>query len=286
VLGLDIGGSSSRARLRANGHAAVDLEGPGANVATLDWGLVGDRLSALLDRLGDAHPEACCAGAAGAEIPAARARLEALLARMLPGCRLAVVHDARLVLAAAGVEAGIALVAGTGSVAYGRSSDGRESQRGGWGWMLGDDGSAVWITREAAREVTARADDGRPLGALGAALLAACGAEEVRALTANLHAMREPLQWAAAATAVFATYDRDAASQDIVRRAAGALAKLAGDLSDSLGVAGPVVLAGGLLLHQPRLEAAVRDRLALRCVRLVEPPVEGAVRLAEELLRS
>lgn len=286
MLGLDIGGSSSRARLRANGHAALDLEGPGANVATLDWDLVGERLSALLDRLDGARPEACCAGAAGAEVPAARARLEALLERMLPGCRLAVVHDARLVLAAAGVDAGIALVAGTGSVAYGRTSDGRESQRGGWGWLVGDDGSAVWITREAARELAARADDGRPPGALGAAMLAAFGAEDARALTANLHAMREPMPWAAAATVVFDTFEDDGASQEIVGRAAGALAKLVRDVSDSLGVAGPVVLAGGLLLHQPRLEAAVRDRLTFRCVRLVEPPVEGAVRLAEEMLRS
>ena len=59
-------------------------------------------------------------------------RLQSLLERMLPGCRLSVVHDARLVLAAAGLDAGTALIAGTGSVAYGRSADGREAQRGGW----------------------------------------------------------------------------------------------------------------------------------------------------------
>ena len=94
---------------------------------------------------------------AGAEVPAARSRLEALLGRMLPGCRLSVVHDTRLVLAAAGLDSGIALVAGTGSVAYGRTANGREAQRGGWGWMLGDDGSGVWIAREAAREIMSRA---------------------------------------------------------------------------------------------------------------------------------
>src|SRR5207249_648671 len=176
------------------------------------------RLAALLGRLGDAHPQACCAGAAGAEIPAARARLEALLGRMLPDCRLAVVHDTRLVLAAAGIAAGIALVAGTGSVAYGRRADGGEAQRGGWGWLLGDDGSGVWITREAAREVTARADDRRPMGALGHALLAACRATDARELTANLHAMREPMQLAAAASAVFDTYDLDGASRKIGER--------------------------------------------------------------------
>jgi len=261
-----------------------DAEGPGANVATLESRVVDDRLTALLAQLGDLHPQACCAGAAGAEVPAARERLESLLARMLPGCRLAVVHDTRLVLAAAGLDAGIALVAGTGSVAYGRTADGRESQRGGWGWMLGDDGSGVWVTREAAREVMERADAGRPLGPLGEALLAACGAADTLELTANLHAFREPMQWAALASAVFDTVQADSGSRVIVDGAAQALARLARAVGESVGLDGPVVLAGGLLLHQPALEKAVRDTLPWQCVRLDDPPVEGALRIAEELL--
>ena len=40
--------------------------------------------------------------------------LQALLERRLPGARVCVVHDTRLVLAAAGLDAGIALIAGTG----------------------------------------------------------------------------------------------------------------------------------------------------------------------------
>jgi activator of 2-hydroxyglutaryl-CoA dehydratase len=47
-----------------------------------------------------------------------------------------------------------------------------------------------------------------------------------------------------------------------------------------LGVEGKVVLSGGLLLNQPLLEAAVRERLAGEVIRLSEPPVAGAVRLA------
>ncbi|HKW69023.1 MAG TPA: BadF/BadG/BcrA/BcrD ATPase family protein [Candidatus Dormibacteraeota bacterium] len=160
---MDIGGSSSRARLRAARHQPVDVEGPGANVATLDPVLVDERLSALLARLGLPQPEACCARPAGAEVPAARERLERLLERTLPGSLVAVVHDARLVLAAAGLQAGIALIAGTGTVAYGRAADGREARRGGWGWILGDEGGGTWITREAAREVMARAEAGDPL---------------------------------------------------------------------------------------------------------------------------
>jgi glucosamine kinase len=284
-LGLDIGGSSSRARLRDNEHTVIDVEGPGANVATLDPGLVGDRLTALLAKLGDIRPTACCAGAAGAEVPAGRIRLERLLEQMFPECLLTVVHDARLVLAAARQEAGIALIAGTGSVAYGRTANGREAQRGGWGWMIGDDGGGAWVAREAAREVMRRADAGLPPGELGQALLKSCGALNARELSANLHAMREPMQWAAAAAAVFDTAESDRGAMEIVLRAASALGGLVREVQDSLGVDGPIVLAGGLLLNQPRLEAAVREQVSSHCVRLDEPPVEGAVRLAEELLQ-
>jgi len=272
--------------LRADGHGVVDAEGPGANVAVLEARLVDDRLSALLARLGTIHPDACCAGAAGAEVPDARTRLQALLERMLPGCRLSVVHDARLVLAAAGINAGIALIAGTGSVAYGRTANGRETQRGGWGWMIGDDGGGAWITREASREVIGRAESGRPVGPLGEAILAACGARDSRELIANLHAMHEPMQWAGVASAVFASANADPAASEVVHRAAAALAQLARQVQDALGLEGPVVLAGGLLLNQPLLEAEVRERTSAQCIRLEEPPVEGAVRLAEGLIRQ
>ncbi len=255
-------------------------------MATLDAELVDDRLTKLLGKLGHIRPSACCAGAAGAEIPAGRTRLEKLLERLLPDCRLSVVHDARLVLAAARVDEGIALVAGTGSVAYGRTRKGREAQRGGWGWMVGDEGGGVWITREAARKVLGRADAGVPLGPLGDGLLAACHARDPRQLTAALHSRLEPMEWAGLASAVFDAADSDPGAEEIIRRAAGELGTLVRELRQSLAVDGPVVLAGGLLLNQARLEAAVRKELGSQCVRLERPPVEGALRLAEELLRQ
>jgi N-acetylglucosamine kinase-like BadF-type ATPase len=248
----------------------------------LESRLVDGRLTALLAQLGDVHPVACCAGAAGAEVPAARDRLRELIERRLPGCRVIVVHDTRLVLAAAGIDAGIALIAGTGAVAYARTSEGREARRGGWGWMLGDEGGGVWITREAARLVMARVDDGFDVGELGLALLKACAASDARQLLGRMHELREPMEWAALAAVVFATAESDAGSRDIIQRAADALTQLVVPLRKL--VDGPVVLAGGLLLNQSRLEDQVRRQVPMRCVRLDQPPVEGAVHLAEELL--
>jgi len=214
-------------------------------------------------------------------VPEARVRLEQLLTKLLPGCKVSVVHDTRLVLAAAGLESGIALIAGTGSVAYGRDRRGRESRAGGWGWLLGDDGSGAWLTREAAREVMRRAEEGRPAGPLGEALLVAARARTATELTGRLHGFREPGRWAALAHVVFDTAGEDPGADALVGRGADGLADLVERVRRALSIKGPVVLAGGLILNQARLESAVRSRLGPATLRLEEPPVAGAVRLAE-----
>ena len=265
------------------GEKVTDVSGPGANVATIEWSVVSDRLDTLLDGLGDVKPDACCAGAAGAEDPEARVRLQDLLTNRFPASRTCIVHDSQLVLAAAGREEGIALIAGTGTVAYARSAGGREERRGGWGWMVGDEGGGVWITREAARLVMTRADSGAGIGVLGAALLAGCGAAAPERMLAYLHERGEAGEWASLASTVFDTADDDPGARDIIKRAASELARLVLPLRE-LCPDGPVVLAGGLILNQPRLESELRSLLPLECLRLEEPPVEGAVRIAERLL--
>ncbi len=250
-------------------------------MSTLPPDAVNTRLTALLAELGRINPGACCAGSAGAEVPAGRLRLEELLASRLPGCRIKVVHDARLVLAAAKLDQGIALISGTGSVAYGLTAAGRDARAGGWGWQLGDDGGGAWITREGAREVMRGADAGMPLRDLGQRLLAAFDVRNTMQLLGKLNAIREPMEWAAMANIVFETADIDPAAQGVVLRAASALSDLVVSVQQSLGIDGPVVLAGGLLLNQSKLECAVREKLGSTCIRLEEPPVAGAVRLAE-----
>jgi glucosamine kinase len=282
VLGLDIGGSWSRARLVEDGRIVAEAEGPGANVAALRRRLVESRLRALLAGIGGA-PIACCAGCAGVEVPAARRQLELILLALLPGCRITVVHDARLVLSAAGCESGIALISGTGSVAYGRDAAGREARAGGWGWLIGDDGSGAWLAREAAREVMRRYDGGEPPGKLGEAMLAATKARDTADLVGRLHGWNEPRDWAALAGVVFESAADDAGAASLVERTASALGDLVGTVRKQLALDGPLVLAGGQLLNQPRLEAAVRERLGA-AIRLEEPPVAGAVRLAERSL--
>ena len=289
VLGLDMGGSRTRARLVRNREVQAEALGAGTNITAVGSAEVRRRVAAVLTDLGNPRIDACCAGAAGTEHAQARGELERLLGELLPGARVQVVHDSRLVLAAANVVSGVALIAGTGSVAYGRNARGEEVRAGGWGWLLGDDGGGAWLVREAARTVMRRADAGTSDGPLGAALMAAAGVSAPVALAAELHGRREPQQWAALAGVVFRAAPDDPGAQAIIERGADCLADLAIRVSERLGEPAPVVLAGGLLLHQPLLERAVRARLSahgLTAIRLEDEPVSGAVQLASCLLTS
>jgi N-acetylglucosamine kinase-like BadF-type ATPase len=282
VLGLDLGGSSSRARLSEDGRQVAEAVGEGANVSTVDPGLVEARLAGLIAQVREPRPVACCAGAAGSEFAAGKRLLERLLARFLPGIKVLVVHDARLILAAAGADSGIALIAGTGSVAYGRDADGEEARAGGWGWMLGDEGGGAWVVREAVRVLMRRRDAGEPMGALGEALFAATGTDDALELAGKLQGDHLAGHWAANAHVVFEMINRDRAAVEIADRAADALAALVEQVRSRLAIDGPVVMAGGLLLNFPALSARVLSRIGNGSL-LSEAPVAGAVRLAEQL---
>jgi len=282
VLGLDIGGSSSRARLAEGGRTLSEASAPGANVALIDPGVVEERLTSLIEQLGSPHPATCCAGAAGAEVPAGKRRLEELLARLLPGASVLVVHDTRLILAAAGLDVGIALIAGTGSVAYARSDDGHEARAGGWGWMLGDEGSGAWIVREALRELMRRREEGVQLSVLGERLLVATESDDLLETISRVQLYHEAGQWAALAGEVFDSVALDAGAARIIDSAADALASLALRAGAKVGVDGPVVMAGGLITNFPDLASRVQARVGSATV-LEEEPVAGAVRLAESL---
>jgi hypothetical protein len=67
--------------------------------------------------------------------------------------RVAAVSDVELAHAAAfGGGPGVLVVAGTGSIAVARDRRGRWRRAGGWGQLLGDEGSGFWIGRAALRD--------------------------------------------------------------------------------------------------------------------------------------
>ena len=81
----------------------------------------------------------------------------------LRASRALLTHDALAAHAGAlGGAAGVIVIAGTGSVVYGRNDDGAETTLGGWGYLFDDRGSAFWIAREALAALMRAQDAGDP----------------------------------------------------------------------------------------------------------------------------
>ena len=92
-------------------------------------------------------------GGSGAARPELAATVRSLLAQILP-TPIDVVGDMEIALEAAfDTGPGVIVIAGTGSIAYGRDAAGATARAGGWGFAIGDEGSAHWIGREAVRAI-------------------------------------------------------------------------------------------------------------------------------------
>jgi len=288
VLGLDIGGSKTHGVRDEDGTIVREALAGSANLSSVGAEEAARQLDVILDRLGRDGVAVVCAGAAGVDTPEGGARLRRLLQDRLPGARVTVVHDTRLILAAAGLDEGVVAISGTGAVAWGRRRSGGEARAGGWGYLLGDEGSGYWVGREAVRHALARLDRAEPADRLAQQLAADCGLQRAEELLDHFYAKPERRYWAGRARVVFELAGAgDEASADIVAAAAAALADLAAAVCTRLDLRGPVVLAGGLAVHQPALQEGVRARLAERGisdVRVLDcDPALGAVRLARHL---
>jgi glucosamine kinase len=286
VLGLDIGASTTRARLVADGMIEAEARAASASMTAAGPHRAAAALTDLLARLPEltGSLDAVCAGAAGViTAPDTRDFLRARLLPLTTSGRVVVVDDVSLVLPAAGLADGIAVISGTGSIAVG-AWQGSTAMAGGWGYLLGDEGSGYWVVRTAIRELLARLGRDEPPGPLGPCLLEAAGARDLTQLRGMFYRQPEPWHWARHAPAVLDC--GDAAVARITGQAGRELARLAGEVASRLATPDgvPVVLAGGLMGHQGLLAAtitALAAALPASTVQaLAEPPVAGAVRLA------
>jgi N-acetylglucosamine kinase-like BadF-type ATPase len=209
--------------------------------------------------------------------------------------KITIANDATLLFAAGTPDGwGLAVIAGTGSIALVQDAQGKDARAGGWGYLLGDEGSAFRVGLLALRAACRAADGVGAPTALLPALLQKLGTPDAREFIPAVYrgtwdkayiAGLAPLVLSAAASGdATATAIVEQEARELARTAAGAVAN--GGLARD-GV--PVALAGGLVLEN----AAYRERFLneLRAcgvtpgpVGLVDDPVVGAVVLARRLL--
>lgn len=167
-LGVDGGGSKTAALLTdesgeplgrgiaaGSNHLRVGIDTATRNIERA--------VNVALVEAGIAHKQieyAYC-GIAGSDHPEHHDRVVESLRVFFPRGNFIVDTDARIALTGAvGFGAGVVIIAGTGSVAFGRNSAGEEARAGGWGPIIGDEGSGYAIAKQGLAAVL-RAHDGR-----------------------------------------------------------------------------------------------------------------------------
>jgi N-acetylglucosamine kinase-like BadF-type ATPase len=312
VIGVDAGGSKTAAAL-----ARVDVADDSPRVTVVARGLAGpgnpiaagweNACNAIRAAVADAFAQAelppravdsVCLAAAGAGTEAIRKQLEDWARQAGISSRVRVVPDGAAVLAAGTSQGlGIAVIAGTGSLAMAQTTAGELLRCGGWGYRLGDEGGSYWLGLEALRSIVQMADGRRPTTPLQNHLLAAWGADDPRPVVEELARgeMESPGQVRKriaelARTVIRAAQQQDPAAVELVDTAAFQLQRLVAALL-ARGGAAPgqyeLALGGSLLLRSNVLSDRLLARLneagqsPLRVGRVSEPEV-GAARIAAD----
>jgi N-acetylglucosamine kinase-like BadF-type ATPase len=202
-----------------------------------------------------------------------------------------VTTDARVALHGAhDGEPGLLLIAGTGSMCYGRDAAGKQSRAGGWGHLLDDVGSAYDVGLSSLRAVVRQADGRTRPSPWGAATLRAVGTGIEGLIDWAGAASKQDIA-ALAPVTVAAAGDGDASAVGLLERAATDLASLVAAAAPALdlGAKPTVALTGGLLLndgpYRRLVVAALHRAHPTACARApIHDAAWGAVLMARALL--
>jgi N-acetylglucosamine kinase-like BadF-type ATPase len=284
VLGRGLGPSSNlhnvgleetcRALTVAIEGALIHVLGPAVRAAGPGWR--------------SARIAAACFGLSGVDAPEDEAVISRWVREQGVAPRFTVVNDGELVLAGGTPDGwGVALISGTGSVCLGRSRDGRSARVGGWGPLLGDEGSGYDIAMRALRLATQAADGRAEAPALLSAVLHHWSLPDPSALIRYVHdPARTAAELAGLAIVVLALVSKgDAAARSVMEEAAFDLARHVDAVVRSLRLQRPPLAVGGALLSgHYRTTVLGRVKSELGPVRYVSDPSQGAVALARRLL--
>jgi glucosamine kinase len=236
--------------------------------------------------------ESACIGVAGAGRPEISDMVQRVTAEVLP-CRVQVTGDMVIALAAAfGKGPGVIVIAGTGSIAYGRNSTGETARAGGWGFAISDEGSGQWIGRTAISRVLRLHDAGKE-SALASAILSDWQASSFDELVRAANAVPPP-DFSRLFPVVLAAADAgEITAREVLSDAGAELARLAKLVVERISpgeeATVPAAMAGGIF----RQSALVRQsfytgiRAAFPAIAVnptVAEPVLGALELAKNFL--
>jgi len=155
-IGLDGGATKCRASVYdiENNYICSNI-GESSNIYSVGYNKAKDNIKHLINYCIDQNKldynkcVSCCLGSAGLSTEEDRKKINIFLKNLLPKSKIYICSDAEILLVGGLQKSeGMALISGTGSMAIGRM-DNKFYRTGGFGWRLGDEGSAWWISHQA-----------------------------------------------------------------------------------------------------------------------------------------
>lgn len=305
VLGIDGGGTKTvcwLAPLVDDGSRTVlgrGTAGPGnpraAGFETAQANIVAAIAAAFADaRLPRKTVAAACLSLAGAGRASEQDQIAKWAENRAIATKVIVTDDAEPILAAAGDgQYNIALIAGTGTLCVGRTADGRRARAGGWGYLLGDEGSGYAIGLAALRAAVRAADGRGPETDMLGVLLKRLDAQTPQQLVERVYSPdmnRESI--AALADVPFDLATTDAVAERIVDQAVSDLADMVASVVSQLSLAPrqfAFTQAGGALLNLLNYSERLIQTVLARGIQpshwlVVPEPAAGAVAIARSVV--
>ena len=283
-LGIDGGGSDTRAVLAdARGEAVASAKAGSLNYRSMGYDTARESLRSIMEQLGK-PVYAAFIGNAALSGSAPKEELRALCEGILEAEFIAMDSDLFIALEAMNTNDACAVaIAGTGSMAAGRAGEAAPIlHRGGWGWLLGDEGSGFHIAWEGIRAALQGHDGSGSATALTQALCSHYDANTPDGLTGIFYnPPKEPREIASFARVVLNC--DDPAANAIVVRCAADFARTVNALLEKLPQDTKLGLWGGMFQHSEAYRAAFCAALGKQADLLPMTPEQGAVRAAMKL---
>jgi glucosamine kinase len=312
-LGIDGGGSKTTCVVGDESSLLATTTAGPSNITRVGEGRARESLHEAIGKactaaeISPRQVDRACIGVAGGGREETARALRKIIAEIIPG-ETEVVGDMEIALAAAfDAGPGVIVIAGTGSIAYGRDARGRTARAGGWGFAISDEGSAHWIGCAAVTALLRSIDRGidqkigqgiaqskdDPAAEASPLFRQLKVAWDVRSIEELVRKANSNPDFAALFPAVLAAAEAgDAVAQLVLAQAGGELAQLVAivirrlfveDATNSPAV--QLAMAGGVFRHSGSVREVFCNEVHKLdpCpeVRLpVVDPVEGALRMA------
>jgi N-acetylglucosamine kinase-like BadF-type ATPase len=299
AVGVDAGGTSTTASYSQDGVFREMRTGEGASATALGTEEAAKRIVAVIEGLiAQESPASIYVGAAGAGRDEIAQRLREAIAVRYAGALVHVSDDAHIALRATVPRgAGLVLIAGTGSIAYAENTSGDAFRAGGYGYLLGDDGSGFSIGM-AALKWLAKLYDGRGVtDDLCEELQNRLGIADRSGLFDLLYGPAQPpvaLVASLAPVVVSMASNGVRSAHKIVQAAAMELSDLIKTVAKKSALSGevcPLVLGGGLLRENSVLSFLLETRLqadlpSAEILKRAAEPHRGALAAAEAMIAA